>query len=126
MSGCDLPNLTQCDRCVLNLLRSHLMQANGDHFSCFLSSCHNLSIGFTDPNKKIREQGFNFKGIRIEDDCWLGSGVKVLDRVTIGRGSIIGAGAVVTKDIPPYSIAVGVPAKVIDSRDRSNNKRSHF
>ncbi len=85
---------------------------------------HNYN--FTNPNKKIREQGFNFKGIRIEDDCWLGSGVKVVDGVTIGRGSIIGAGAVVTKDIPPYSIAVGVPAKVIDSRGRVNHKRSHF
>lgn len=85
---------------------------------------HNYN--FSDHTKKIREQGFNFKGIKIEDDCWLGSGVKVVDGVTIGRGSIIGAGAVVTKDIPPYSIAVGVPAKVIDSRGRVNNKRSHF
>jgi acetyltransferase-like isoleucine patch superfamily enzyme len=85
---------------------------------------HNYN--FTDPTQKIREQGFNFKGIRIEDDCWLGSGVRVVDGVTIGKGSIIGAGAVVTKDIPPYSIAVGVPAKVIDSRDRVSNKRSHF
>jgi acetyltransferase-like isoleucine patch superfamily enzyme len=53
----------------------------------------------------------------IEDDCWLGDGVKVLDGVTIGRGSVIGAGAVVTKDIPPFSVAVGVPARVIKSRD---------
>jgi galactoside O-acetyltransferase len=42
--------------------------------------------------------------------------VTVLDGVTIGEGSIIGAGAVVSKDIPPYSIAVGVPAKVIKHR----------
>ena len=53
----------------------------------------------------------------IEDDCWLGTGAKVLDGVRIGRGCVIGAGAVVTKDIPPYSIAVGVPAKVIGRRD---------
>ncbi|NES84010.1 MAG: acyltransferase, partial [Moorea sp. SIO2B7] len=46
----------------------------------------------------------------------LGSGVKVLDGVTIGQGSVIGAGAVVTKDIPPYSVAAGVPAKVISKR----------
>lgn len=65
----------------------------------------------------IRKQGFNFKGITIEDDCWLGSGVKVVDGVTIAQGSVIGAGAVVTKDIPPYSIAVGVPAKVISKRN---------
>ena len=52
----------------------------------------------------------------IEDDCWIGSGVRILDGVTIGHGSIVGAGAVVTKSIPPYSIAVGVPAKVVSQR----------
>uniref|UniRef100_A0ACD5GX85 DapH/DapD/GlmU-related protein n=1 Tax=Desertifilum tharense IPPAS B-1220 TaxID=1781255 RepID=A0ACD5GX85_9CYAN len=46
-------------------------------------------------------QGATYKGITIEDDCWLGCGVKVLDGVTIGRGSVIGAGSVVTKNIPP-------------------------
>lgn len=51
--------------------------------------------------------------IRIEDDCWLGSNVTVLPGVTVGRGSTIGAGSVVTRDIPPYSVAVGVPARVI-------------
>lgn len=64
----------------------------------------------------IAEQGETRAPIRIEDDCWLGAGVKVLAGVTIGKGSVIGAGAVVNKDIPPYSIAVGVPAKVIKSR----------
>ena len=52
----------------------------------------------------------------IEDDCWIGSGVRILDGVTIGHGSIVGAGAVVTKSIPPYSVAVGVPAKVMSKR----------
>lgn len=71
---------------------------------------------FTDPNRKIKEQGSTYKGIVIEDDCWLASGVRIVDGVTVGQGSVIGAGAVVTKDVPPYSIAVGVPAKVIKSR----------
>jgi len=71
---------------------------------------------FADPGRPIREQGNCYRGIVIEDDCWLGSGVRVVDGVTIGHGSVIGAGAVVTKDIPPYSIAVGVPAKVIGQR----------
>lgn len=74
---------------------------------------------FSDPNCPIVQQGHTYKGIVIEDDCWLGSGVKVLDGVTIGRGSVIGAGAVVTKDIPPYSIAVGVPAKVVSNRNQA-------
>ncbi|MDX2216550.1 MAG: acyltransferase [Oculatellaceae cyanobacterium bins.114] len=75
---------------------------------------------FADPDRKIRDQGLSRKGIVIEDDCWLGHKVSVLDGVTIGKGSVIGAGAVVTKDIPPYSIAVGVPAKVIGQRRQSD------
>jgi len=56
------------------------------------------------------------KGVVIEDNVWLGGGVKVLDGITIGRDSIVGAGAVVTKDIPEFCIAVGVPAKVVKKR----------
>jgi acetyltransferase-like isoleucine patch superfamily enzyme len=51
--------------------------------------------------------------ITIEEDCWLGTGAIILPGVHIGRGSIIGAGAVVTKDIPPMSVAIGVPARVV-------------
>ncbi|BAZ49447.1 hexapeptide repeat-containing transferase [Nostoc sp. NIES-4103] len=71
---------------------------------------------FADPMQLIKNQGVTRKGIVIEDDCWLGHGVTVLDGVTIGRGSVIGAGAVVNKDIPPFSVAVGMPARVIKSR----------
>ncbi|WP_035986038.1 acyltransferase [Leptolyngbya sp. KIOST-1] len=60
--------------------------------------------------------GYSTQGIEIEDKCWIGSGAKVLDGVRIGYGSVVGAGAVVTKDIPPYSVAVGVPAKVLENR----------
>jgi len=52
----------------------------------------------------------------IEDDCDLGVGAIVLPGVRIGRGAQIGAGAVVTEDVPPYSVAVGVPAKVTRQR----------
>jgi acetyltransferase-like isoleucine patch superfamily enzyme/putative methionine-R-sulfoxide reductase with GAF domain len=79
---------------------------------------------FVDPVQNIRDQGVTGEGIVIEDDCWLGYGVKVLDGVTIGQGSVIGAGAVVTKDIPPYSVAVGVPARAIASRTTKSVKRS--
>ncbi|MBW4602244.1 MAG: acyltransferase [Calothrix sp. FI2-JRJ7] len=71
---------------------------------------------FADMELLIKEQGITRQGIVIEDDCWLGSGVKVLDGVTIGKGSVIGANSVVTKDIPPFSVAVGVPARVIKKR----------
>ena len=57
----------------------------------------------------IRKQGTSRKGVKIEDDCWIGSGTIVVDGVTIGRGSAIAAGSVVTRDTHPFSVA-GVPA----------------
>lgn len=77
-----------------------------------ISANHN----FTNTEIPIAQQGETRDKIVIKDDCWLGSGVKVLSGVTIGEGCVIGAGAVVCKDIPEYSIAVGVPAKVIKNR----------
>jgi acetyltransferase-like isoleucine patch superfamily enzyme len=72
---------------------------------------------FADTDRPMREQPLSSKGdIVIEDDVWLGLHVCVMDGVTIGQGAIIGAGAVVTEDIPPYAIAGGVPARVIRFR----------
>lgn len=63
------------------------------------------------------EQGFDEpKEVVIEDDVWLGRRVIIMPGVHIGKGSIIGAGAVVTRDIPEYSVAGGVPARVIRQR----------
>lgn len=81
--------------------------------SCvIISSNHN----FDRVDIPMTSQGVTSKGIRIGNDVWLGARVVVLDGVEIGEGSIIGAGSVVSKSIPPYSIAVGVPAKVIKQR----------
>jgi acetyltransferase-like isoleucine patch superfamily enzyme len=71
---------------------------------------------YADPDKYIKDQGITADGITIEDDVWLASNVVVVDGVTIGKGSVVGAGAVVNKSLPPYSVAVGVPAKVIKDR----------
>jgi acetyltransferase-like isoleucine patch superfamily enzyme len=57
-------------------------------------------------------------GITLEDNVWLASDTKVLDGVTIGKGAIVGAGAVVIKDLPPFSIAGGAPARVMGMRDQ--------
>jgi acetyltransferase-like isoleucine patch superfamily enzyme len=60
----------------------------------------------------IQDQGYSAKGIQIEDDVWIGANTTILDGVKISRGAVVGAGATVTKDVPPYSIVVGVPAQV--------------
>jgi acetyltransferase-like isoleucine patch superfamily enzyme len=64
----------------------------------------------------IRAQPPEGKPIMIEDDVWLGASAIVLGGVTVGRGSVVGAGSVVTRSLPPYSIARGVPAEVVGVR----------
>jgi acetyltransferase-like isoleucine patch superfamily enzyme len=64
----------------------------------------------------IRAQPPEGQPIVIEDDVWLGASAIVLGGVTVGRGSVVGAGSVVTRSLPPYSIARGVPAKVVGVR----------
>ncbi len=74
--------------------------------------------GFADADQPMREQPLTSRGdIVLEDDVWLGVNVVVMDGVTIGRGAIVGAGAVVTKDVPPLAIVGGVPARVIRFRE---------
>jgi acetyltransferase-like isoleucine patch superfamily enzyme len=68
---------------------------------------------FSDPEVPIWKQGETARGIRIGRDVWIGNGVRILDGVEIGDGCVIGAGSVVNKSIPPYSVAVGAPARVV-------------
>ncbi len=71
---------------------------------------------YSDTSIPMKEQGVSLSEIVVNNDCWIASNATILAGVTIGEGSIIAAGAVVTKDIPPYSIVAGNPAKVIKSR----------
>jgi acetyltransferase-like isoleucine patch superfamily enzyme len=73
---------------------------------------HDLSI-------PMNQQGLSLKEVSIEDDVWIPSNCVITKGVTIQKGAIIGAGSVVTRDIPSYTIAVGVPARVIKKREDS-------
>ena len=72
---------------------------------------------FNDPTRNIFGQGGHSRKVTIGRDCYIGMRVAILYSGDIGEGSIVGAGSVVVKPIPPYSLAVGCPAKVIKKRE---------
>ncbi|MCC7369131.1 MAG: acyltransferase [Chloroflexi bacterium] len=78
-----------------------------------------------DPETPILDQGITCKGIVIEDGAWIGAGALILDGVRVGRNAVVGAGAVVTKDVPANCVAVGVPARVIESANRGADGVHH-
>ena len=61
----------------------------------------------------MQAQGVARSGVVVGDDCWLGAGSTILDGVSIGEGSIVAAGAVVTESFPAYCVLGGIPARVI-------------
>jgi acetyltransferase-like isoleucine patch superfamily enzyme len=72
---------------------------------------------FDDPTRPFVEQGITAQGIVVEDDVWIGSGAVLTDGVHVGKGAVVAAGAVVTKDVPEYTVVGGVPARVLRSID---------
>jgi acetyltransferase-like isoleucine patch superfamily enzyme len=72
---------------------------------------------FDDPARPFVEQGITAEGIVVEDDVWLGANVVVTDGVRIGKGAVVAAGAVVTRDVPPHTVVAGVPARAIKEID---------
>jgi acetyltransferase-like isoleucine patch superfamily enzyme len=86
---------------------AHCMLAN----HCFVSDADHR---YDDPHRPVPWQGFTSKGpTRIGDNVWCGANVVVTSGVTVGERCVIGANSVVTHDVPPFSIAVGAPARVI-------------
>jgi acetyltransferase-like isoleucine patch superfamily enzyme len=86
---------------------AHCMLANG----CFVSDANHR---FDDPTRPVPWQGFTSKGpTRIGDNVWLGANVVVTSGVTIGERCVVGANSVVTRDLPPRTIAAGAPARVL-------------
>lgn len=116
--GCDF-NSTQIGRfCSIG---QRVKTIHGKHPSSIFASTHpsffstNKQSGFTlvDSNH-FQERCFVDKSfsVVIGNDVWIGSDVRILEGVKISDGAIIGTGALVTKDVPPYSIVVGIPAKI--------------
>lgn len=96
----------------------HCMLANG----CFVSDA---SHRYDDPSKPITWQGFDSKGpTRIGDNCWFGANAVVTSGVTIGERCVIGANSVVSKDVEPFSVVAGAPAKPIRKIDYVSSSRS--
>jgi acetyltransferase-like isoleucine patch superfamily enzyme len=102
-------------------------------FNCELFSASRVTIGrdvlmaaycyiiggdhdFSDPSAPVLAQARTSTGVTICDGAWLGAGAKILDGVQLGAHAVIGAGAVVREDVPAHAIAVGVPARVVSSR----------
>ncbi len=86
---------------------SHCMFANG----CFVTDGNHR---FDDPHKPVPWQGFTSKGpTTVGDNVWCGANVVITSGVTVGERCVIGANSVVNRDLPPFSIAVGAPAKVV-------------
>jgi carbonic anhydrase/acetyltransferase-like protein (isoleucine patch superfamily) len=83
----------------------------------FTDANHGMDAGTT-----IKNQSMKPEALHVEAGCWIGAHVTVLAGVCIGRGSVIGAGSVVTSDIPPNTIAVGLPARVIRLRSSSPSR----
>lgn len=68
---------------------------------------------YQDRGQPIISQGITAQGITIEDNVWIGSAAIILDGVRIGKGAVVAAGAVVTKEVPPFTIVAGIPAQVV-------------
>jgi len=110
-----------------NCFFNHNVILNGGKSDAILTIGNHVHIGpnvsiyaynhkFTDRESLFEQQGYTDRDVNINDDVWIGSNVVVLPGVNIGKGTIVGAGSVVTKDLPEYSICVGNPAKPIRYR----------
>ena len=107
--GCSFAGDVTISAAVSVTLGGDVLVARGVHIS-------DHDHAFTDPGRPARRQGIaNAAPVMVGDGAWLGHNVTVTAGVSIGRGAVIAAGAVVTRDVPPYSLAVGIPAQVVRS-----------
>ena len=83
-------------------------------YSMFLSGGHEIN-----DQESIYHSKLTARPIHISDDCWVGAGAKILGGVKLGRGCVVAAGAVVTKNVPDYAVVAGVPARILSFRKHS-------
>lgn len=90
----------------------------GDHVNLAQNvTVTGLNHNFQDVEKQIDEQGVSTLPVTIEEDVWIGANTVILPGVSIGRHSVVAAGSVVSRSIPPYSVCAGTPARVIKQYD---------
>jgi maltose O-acetyltransferase len=122
------------DRIVwLNGDRIELGDEVGFNYGCYVNGYGGLTVGdrsvigpysmihtadhrFDDVDRPMLEQGWEEAPVEIGADCWIGMGSCILPGVRIGEGAVLGAGSVVTREIEPWCVAVGNPAKAVRSR----------
>ncbi len=130
-SGCMLGPMVTID-CAANATLT-IGQGSTVNQGSFIIALHSVEIGdhvsigeycsirdndheWTDADRLIRAQGYIVAPVRIDDDVWIGRGAVIGKGVHVGRGAVIGASAVVVRDVAPYSVVAGVPAKLIKWR----------
>ena len=111
-------NATISFNCVI--FSSNFVQIGKDIQIAAYSFLNGGTHSFDRTDIPVLKQERSGRGIILGDNVWLGANAKVLDGVSIGRDAIVGAGAVVNKDVPPFSIVGGVPAKIIRSRVKAD------
>ena len=117
---------------AIRILATHAKVYIGDHTmigsgTSIITGNHRIDVvgKYMDEIKEKDKLPENDKDVIIEEDVWIGVNSIILMGVTVGRGSVISAGSVVTKDVPPYSIVGGVPAKVIKMRFDEETIKKH-
>lgn len=115
-------NISMGDRCFINhgvtILDSYEVEIGNNVFMA-----PNVVISaVTHPLDSTKRRDLIIKKVTIEDDVWIGTGAIILPGVTLHRGAVIGAGAVVTEDVPEYTVVGGIPAKFIKNIEKEQEK----